>query len=196
MPLEGRARFGIDWGAAFSSALLAEVPYCSRDWFEDPEWISEACQSDKSLARKSHSVRACGILDSRVTIGAAAKGRSSSAAISRVLRGTLGYVLGSGIYFATDGPSRDRPVPKPSLETPHWLSELLAGRWLVTSSLIQARLARHACPERGPLDLNAGFVASAAHKMRKSLEGFLIWLQDEVALELSEVFVLPLSIPR
>ena len=54
----------------------------------------------KSLARRGRAVRSTGFLDSRVTIGAAAKGRSSSYAISRVLQGCLGYVLGSGIYYS------------------------------------------------------------------------------------------------
>ena len=76
------------------------------------------------------------------TLGAAAKGRSSSRALSRILRSSLGYVLGSGLYPGgihcrsawnrADGPSRDHAVPGPSKLCPKWLSDLrdgvLAGR--------------------------------------------------------------------
>ena len=135
-----------------------------REWFEDPEWISEICRSlhfrelfrcnfkkpginvnesrvykswVKSFARKGSRLRAVGLLDSRVTIGAAAKGHSSSYAMSRVLQGSLGYVLGSGLYTSllhcysgdnvADGPSRGSAVPLPSRGKPRWLERLLLG---------------------------------------------------------------------
>ena len=142
-------------------------PYPPRDWFEDPEWVHEICSSlqfrelfrykfrnpghinvnearvfkswVKSMAKTPGSKRAVALLDSRVTIGAAAKGRSSSFAISRVLSGSLGYILGSGLYPGlihcrsednrADDPSRDRPVQAPSREVPLWLEHLLAGDW-------------------------------------------------------------------
>ena len=50
------------------------------------------------MAKTSPDSRFVGILDSRVTLGAGAKGRSSSFAISRVLQGTLGHVIGGGLY--------------------------------------------------------------------------------------------------
>ena len=141
-------------------------PFPARMWHEDPQWISEICQSlpfrelfryrfakpghinvnearvfkswVKSVARRSNRVRATALLDSRVTIGAAAKGRSSSFAISRVLQGSLGYVLGSGIYYSllhcysednvADDPSRDRAVSAPRRAIPLWLQDLLEGR--------------------------------------------------------------------
>ena len=140
-------------------------PFPEREWFEDPEWVSELCRSlpfrevfrytfkkpghinvnesrvykswVKSLARRGFSIRAVGILDSRVTIGAAAKGRSSSFAISRILQGCLGYVLGSGLYTSllhcysgdnvADNPSRGKPVQAPTREVPLWLESLLRG---------------------------------------------------------------------
>lgn len=49
-------------------------------------------------AKTEQDSRVVGLLDSRVTIGAAAKGRSSSLALSKVLQGTMGYILGSGLY--------------------------------------------------------------------------------------------------
>ena len=70
-------------------------------------------------------------------MGASAKGRSSSYALSRILRTTLGYVLGGCLYPATwhcksewnraDGPSRDRDTPGPSRDIPIWLAELQKG---------------------------------------------------------------------
>ena len=249
--VETARKFGFAWGLEMPTLSADEPPYPCRDWFEDPEWIAEACQSlgfrelfrfrfakpghinvnesrvfkswIKSLARKTHSVRVCGILDSRVTIGAAAKGRSSSVAISRVLRGSLGYVLGSAIYYSllhcysednvADGPSRGRPVPSPQREVPRWLAELvegrpkafeavtlssrvpkLAARWLRFLLLLGGDIEPNPGPPssarvpRGPLNLEAGFARSTAHKMQKSFQGFLLWLRDKACCEASQVF--------
>ncbi|CAE7765217.1 unnamed protein product [Symbiodinium sp. CCMP2592] len=161
------------------------TPYPPRSWHEDPEWIGELCKSLpfselfryrfvkpghinvnearvfkswlKSVARSSQGIRATAILDSRVTIGAAAKGRSSSGAISRVLQGSLGYVLGSGIYYSllhcysqdnvADPPSRDRDVEPPTRAVPRWLEKLLSGdssafESVVASSRVPKNAAR------------------------------------------------------
>lgn len=92
-----------------------EDVFPERPWFEDPEWVSELANSldftemfrfhfkksghinvnesrtykswIKSMAKTEPNTRFCGLLDSRVTMGAASKGRSSSPAISRVLQG-------------------------------------------------------------------------------------------------------------
>ena len=100
--------------------------YPERPWHEGPEWISEICNSlkfrelfrytfhrsghinvnesrvykswIKAMAKSHPNSRFVGLLDSRVTIGATAKGRSSSYAISRVLQGCLAYILGSNLY--------------------------------------------------------------------------------------------------
>ena len=132
---------------------------------EDPEWIGELCDSlpfrecfrykfrkaghinvnesrtyksfIKSISKSEPNSRVAAILDSRVTIGAAAKGRSSSAAISRVLKGCVGYQILGNIYPGllhcssgknrSDGPSRDRPIEPPTKEIPRWLLELQSG---------------------------------------------------------------------
>ena len=145
-----------------------EEPFEPRPDHEDPEWVKELCQSlsfrevfryrfkrpghinvnesrvfkswIKSLARKTSSTRCVGLLDSRVAIGAAAKGRSSSFAISRVLQGCLGYVLGSGLYpgllhcysedNVADAPSRGHSVKPPRRQVPQWLAELMSGKAL------------------------------------------------------------------
>ena len=146
------ARFlGLDPNTLSPLPAPDSQPYPVRAWREDPQWISELCQSlplrelfrcrfaksghtnvnearvfkswVKSVSRSSSNVRGTALLDSRVTIGAAAKGRSSSFAISRILQGSLGYVLGSGIYYSllrcysednvADNPSRDRDVAAP-----------------------------------------------------------------------------------
>jgi hypothetical protein len=132
------------------NALLLEKFTAQGDSvrFEDPEWISEMCQSlefrlkflcrfkrpghitvnealvFKSWVKESVSSRAVALLDSRVTMGAVAKGRSSSFALSRILRGTPGYILGSGLYPGllhcysadnrADGPTRLRPIDPPT----------------------------------------------------------------------------------
>ena len=79
-----------------------------------------------------------GLLDSRVALGAASKGRSSSYAISRILKRTLPYLLDSNLYPGglhvyssknrADAPSRDGEVEEPSKPKPKWLLELLDGK--------------------------------------------------------------------
>ena len=81
--------------------------------------------------------RVVGLLDSRVTLGATSKGRSSSRAICRVLQGSLGYIIGGGLYPGglhigsqrnrSDHPSRNRPVPPPLKDIPIWLARLRSG---------------------------------------------------------------------
>lgn len=184
-----------------------EASYPSRQWHEDPEWISELCESLpfkelfryqfvrpghinineartyktwlKSMAKSHPDSRFVGILDSRVTLGAAAKGRSSSFAISRVLQGTLGYVIGGGLYPGglhcyshhnrADEPTRGKVVRGPTKEKPKWLTELaanrphmfdavvssarigkLAARWLRFLLLLGGDIERNPGPERKP----------------------------------------------
>lgn len=136
-----------------------------RPWYEDAEWIAEYSDSVhfkellryrfrksnhinvlesrvyktwvKHCAKHHHSSRILGLLDSRVTLGATAKGRSSSPALTHVLQGALGYVLGGCLYPGglhimseknrSDGPSRNRPVPPASKSAPRWLTSLRAG---------------------------------------------------------------------
>ena len=148
-----------------------------RPWHEDPDWVEDLCESLtfkelfrykfkqsghinclecrvykswlKHCAKRWAGCRILGLLDSRVTLGAAAKGRSSSRALSHILRSSLGYVLGSGLYPGgihcrsawnrADGPSRDHAVPGPSKLCPQWLLDLRNGddrlfQVMVTSS--------------------------------------------------------------
>ena len=80
----------------------------------------------KWCASRNPNSRILGLIDSRVLLGAAAKGRSSSPAISRVLRSSLPYLLGGGLYPGglrvysakkrIDGPSSGRSVDPPTKE--------------------------------------------------------------------------------
>ena len=145
---------------------LSNLPAADpRPFHEDPEWIEELpdslpfrellryrfkkrnhinvleCRVHKTLLKhcaKNHpNNRILSLLDSRVTLGATSKGRSSSRAICRVLQGSLGYVLGGCLYPGgfhiasgknrSDAPSRNRPVPAPTKEIPTWLCDLRSG---------------------------------------------------------------------
>ncbi len=137
-------------------------PYPDRPWFQDPEWNEEICDSLKftemfrfkfrqsghinvnetrtyyktwlkAVAKREPDSRFVGVLDSRVTIGAAAKGRSSSFSLSRGPQGSVAYVIGGGLYPGclhcgssfnrADEPSRDRPVLEPKKQVPFWLQQ-------------------------------------------------------------------------
>ena len=165
------------WFVGFDSVSLPspEEPYPPREWFEDPEWIHEICNClsfkelfrfrfrtsghinvnetrtyktwIKSLAKSDPDSRMVALLDSRVTIGASEKGRSSSYALSRVLQGTIPYVVGSGLYPGclhcysadnkADEPSRDKPVRPRSFPFPAWLVRLQAGDPWVFDQVVQ-----------------------------------------------------------
>jgi len=74
-----------------------------------------------------------------------AKGRSSSFALSRVLQGSLGYIIGGGLFLGglhvmssknrSDGPSRNKPTPPLSKEVPQWLKSLRSGDTAAFSTL-------------------------------------------------------------
>ena len=88
----------------------------------------------KYLARHCPDSRTLLLQDSRVTIGATAKGRSSSAALNGIARGQLPYVIGGGLYLGglhtstdvhrADDPTRDRPIRAPCRPVATWLIDL------------------------------------------------------------------------
>lgn len=128
----------------------------ARPWHSDPDWIREVCDGLpfrelfryrfkksghintlecrvykswlKYCAKSRPNRRLLALLDSRVTMGAAAKGRSSSESLSHILKTSLGYVLGGGLYPGchhcrskwnkADDPSRDRDVAAPLRQPP------------------------------------------------------------------------------
>ena len=156
-------------------ASTAEPPQL-RPWHDDPDWVGDLCEGLqykelfrykfrgsghinvlecrvykswlKHCAKRWARHRILGLLDSRVTMGAAAKGRSSSASLSRVLRTSLGYVLGGGLYPGTlhcrsawnraDGPSRDRDVPAPSCARAKWIDDLCEGKFERFDEMLEA----------------------------------------------------------
>ena len=135
-----------------------------RHWHDDPDWVQELCKGVqywelfrykfkksgrinmlecrvykswlKHCAKRHPRSRLVGLLDSRVTMGAA-KRRSSSKALSRILRICLGYVLGGAFYPGcihcrspwnkADAPSRDKVVEQRKRGFPVWLEKLQRG---------------------------------------------------------------------
>ena len=223
---------------------VPESPFAPRPWFEDPEWIGELCDSlsfrelfrfrfkkpghinvneartykswIKSLAKSHPDSRAVGLLDSRVTIGSAAKGRSSSYSISRVHLGALAYVLGAGLFPGllhcsskqnrADGPSRGRPLESPSKLLPRWAEALLAGdvrrfdlvvqssnicknpaRWLRFLLMLCGDIESNPGPRRGKMDLTVGFVKATSDRMQRCFDAFLKWIEDEAQLSALDV---------
>lgn len=91
----------------------------------------------KHLAKSKQHSRFCTLLDSRVVIGANAKGRSSSKQLNFYLGSTLPYIIGGDLYpylmhigssdNASDDISRFVLLRKPSLQIPQWLRLLLSG---------------------------------------------------------------------
>ena len=209
-----------------------EPLYPDRPWHENPEWVTELCDSlpfkelfrykfrktghinvnemrtyksfIKACAKTDQDSRLVALLDSRVTIGAVSKGRSSSPALSRVLRGTLPYVLGGGLYPGllhcgskvnrSDGPSRDRELEGPTKDLPQWLLALQQGdyrgfdaavsssrfplnaaRWLRFLLLLAGDIEENPGPRRGKMDLTVGFVKATSDRMQHCFSAFREW---------------------
>eukprot|EP00438_Fugacium_kawagutii_P034033 Skav222219 [mRNA] locus=scaffold552:275929:282761:+ [translate_table: standard] len=226
------------------TTVIAEPTYPPRAWYEDPEWLSELSNSVdfrelfryrfkrpghinvnesrtykswiKFMAKHEPHTRFAGLLDSRVTIGASSKGRSSSSSICRVLQGSIAYVLGSNLYPGllhtasqdnrADEPS-DRDVRPPSHPVPGWLSDLAVGdyrkfdavvassgiprnpaRWLRFLLMLAGDIEPRPGPMRGALDMNVGFTPVTSSRMEKCLNGFQAWVESkaEVSWELLE----------
>ena len=159
-----------------SVSIPTDPLYPQRPGHEDPEWILELCDCLqfkelfryrfkrpghinvnesrtyksllKAVAKSEPDSRFLAILDSRVTIGAASKGRSSSPAISTILRGSIAYCVGGNLYPGllhgpsdknpADGPSRDRDVPEPCRAFPSWLIDLQQGKFRKFDCVVQS----------------------------------------------------------
>ena len=96
-------------------------------------------KEEKAVAKGYSGVRfLCG-LDSQVSLGALVKGRAASLPLNSLLRSSLRYPLGSGVfssfmYYASetnraDGPTRDAVPAPPSMDKPKWFSEIVEGKY-------------------------------------------------------------------
>ena len=96
-------------------------------------------KEEKALAKGYKGARfLCG-LDSQVALGALVKGRAASLPLNSLLRSSMCYPLGSGIfssfmYYASetnraDGPTRDALPAPPSVERPEWIAEIEDGNY-------------------------------------------------------------------
>ena len=194
---------------------LSQVQHWDRAWHDDPEWVEDLCEglhyqelfryrfkqsghinclecrTYKSWIKHCSKVhvnsRLVALLDSRVTMGAVAKGRSSSRALSKILRGTLPYILGSGLYPGTlhcrsawnraDGPSRDGDIQPPSRPTPPWIDALKEGNtelfdlMVASASWIRpvGRWFRLLLLLAGDIEQNPGPAASKTYQPRGEL---------------------------
>ena len=245
MPVAAQVRSLYEVGLADSPTIPQNHEPCfpQRQWFENPEWRHELCEFlhfreqfryrfkrpghinvngmrtykswIKSLAKSAPDSRFVGMLDSRVTIGAAAKGRSSSYALTRVLKGSVAYMIGGGLYPGllhcysednrADDPTRYRSVRGPSREKPAWFLALERGdptlfdavcasakfeknpaRWLRFLLLLAGDIEPHPGPNaRGPLDLQVGFAPATAQRMDKCLQLFQDWCEDDLRIDWS-----------
>ena len=110
-----------------------------------------------------------------------------------------------------DDPSRDRPVQAPTKELPEWLCRLqggdsslfdlvvessrvpkLCGRWLRFLLLLGGDIERNPGPRgdrvpRGPLDLTTGFAAVTVDRMKRCVDGFQAWVEEEAQLTWSSL---------
>ena len=133
----------------------------------------------KLACRTSPDSRIPALIDSRVTIGAGAKGRSSSAALNRIQQGSLGYVLGGGLYIGglyaptgihrADDPTRHRRIRSPRIAKPTWPTDLEGERYsrldvVLFSSFRIVSVARGTCG----VDCCCSRVSARARRARAS----------------------------
>ncbi|CAE7217549.1 unnamed protein product [Symbiodinium sp. CCMP2592] len=96
-----------------------------------------ALRAEERLSRKHQDVRFTLLQDSQVSLAAMSKGRSSSGALNRELRRSLGTYLGAGLrpgyaYLQSklnppDDRTRNTPLRQPSREASQWFREFLDG---------------------------------------------------------------------
>ena len=126
----------------------------------------------RNLAATNPESRPVVLTDSRVVLGAASKGRSSSTALNGPLRAMLPYLLGGDLYPGgirvstdlnpADAPSRGRPVPAPSVERPAWLADLVRDSTRRFDAVLAGSAAPRALGFWIRLLLLAGFVDDSA----------------------------------
>eukprot|EP00438_Fugacium_kawagutii_P022150 Skav235748 [mRNA] locus=scaffold803:24495:31367:+ [translate_table: standard] len=211
----GARKFLHETGLARGSPT-GEADRILRKWHDDPDWLRELCDSLqfrelfrykfrkpghinclecrvfkswlKHCAKKHPGHRIVGLLDSRVTIGAASKGRSSSPALSQILRGCLGYILGGGLYIGchhvrsswnrADAPSRGHDVEPATRQIPTWFSDLERGDYARFDHVIAAskwinplgRWVRLLLLLAGDVERNPGPAVFAGYKPRGQLD--------------------------
>ena len=166
-----------------------EITADSREFFDDPEWIGELADSLpfkellryrfsrpghinvletrtfkswlKWCAKRHPNSRMLALMDSRVLLGASSKGRSSSPALSRVLRSSVPYILGGRLYPAglhvysaknrSDGPPAGLPsqgLPRLSRfgsRTFAKATPTVLMSWLLSSEPLSSRLVGCVC---------------------------------------------------
>lgn len=225
---------------SFASLDFESVSFQPRPFHDDPEWVSELadclefvellrykfakpghinvleCRAYKTwikwCAVRHPRSRLLGLIDSRVLLGAAAKGRSASAALCRVLRSTVPYVLGSALYPGglhvysaknrADGPSRGSRPLAPSKPWPPWLVGLASG----DTRLFDLVCASAAVPRRlgrwvrlllllaGDVERNPGPRHSGGPRGRLDLQsGFAVSTRNKMSKALSAFTVWLLS---
>ncbi|CAE7454060.1 SUF4 [Symbiodinium sp. CCMP2592] len=169
----------------------------------------------KHVAKTSPGCRFGVLLDSRVTIGCNAKGRSSSASLNFFLSTSLPYILGGDLYpclfhvgtgeNCSDDPSRLRPLRAPTAVTPVWLQRFLAGddRFLTAVrasddfsgalgcwtrlSMPRRRSAAAGDRSRINLDVAGGLTKVVASRRESLFLEFERWVEDELHCSFQQV---------
>ena len=96
-------------------------------------------REEREVAKKYRQCRfLCG-LDSQVSLGALVKGRAASSSLNSLLRSSLCYPIGAGVfgnymYYASatnraDGPTRDADPLPPDQDEPQWFKDIESGSY-------------------------------------------------------------------
>ena len=96
-------------------------------------------REEREVSREYCQCRFLNGIDSQVSLGALVKGRASSPSLNRLLKCSVCYPIGAGVfnyymYYASatnpaDGPTRNSSPPPPSVDKPSWFDDLLLGKY-------------------------------------------------------------------
>ena len=113
----------------------------------------------KRIAPSHRHLRVLVLVDSRVALGCAAKGRSASPQLNRLLRQVAAWCIAFDVVLGfdfvptrlnpADAPSRFRPVPAPRQPPPRWLRRAEKGDFDELDRLAGLPLQKKACSEWG-----------------------------------------------
>lgn len=94
-------------------------------------------KEDREISREHCQCRCLTGIDSQVSLGALVKGRAASASLNSLLRQSLCYPIGAGVfnyfmYYASasnraDGPTRNSAPAPPTMEKPSWFDDVAKG---------------------------------------------------------------------
>ena len=137
----------------------------------------------KHIVIQHQNCRVLILLDSRVTLGGAAKGRSAAPQLNGILHCIAAHTLAANVYLGfdfvptrlnpSDGPSRFRAVPLPRQDVPEWLTAAANGNFEGLDTLAGYPLQRRCCSDWARFALSIACLGGVALRAGRDFDSSL-----------------------